>query len=219
MSLIPEMLVAATGCKPTTAEVAAPALAQAMALHEIDAPLRMAHFLAQCAHESELFQRTVESLNYEAEVLVTLWPNRFYLPPAEPKGRENALEFGRTAEHEAQQIKIALIVYSGRMGNGPPETVDGWKFRGRGYLQLTGRDAYTRFNAAEPSVLCVTYPELLQDPDGAAKSAAWFWQTRGCNTAADFDSVAAVTKIINGGMTGLQDRVELTQRARAAIGD
>lgn len=163
--------------------------------------LELAHFVAQCVHESANFTILTESLNYKAAALMATWPTRFT--------QSTATVYGRTDNHQADQKAIANIVYNGRMGN-RVGTDDGYNFRGRGYIQLTGRDNYERFNIWSKSD-CVAHPEYLAEHSTiAALSAIWFWKTNKVGVHALRDDVAAVTKLVNGGAHGLNERVALT---------
>lgn len=163
----------------------------------INTPLRLAHFLAQCGHESGGFKVVTENLNYGAKGLVGTFKKYF---PTEAE----ALKFERKPE------MIANRVYANRMDNGNEASGDGWRFRGRGYIQLTGRHNYTKFGQAigedipsNPDVVATKYPLL---------SAAWFWSTNGLNALADKGAtevdVTAITKRVNGGTIGLADRIK-----------
>jgi putative chitinase len=160
----------------------------------IDTPLKLAHFLAQCGHESGGFRLTQENLNYSAQGLKNIFPK--YFP-------------GNLSESYARNPqKIASKVYGGRMGNGPESTGEGYKFRGRGYIQLTGKDNYTAFGKAitedivsNPDLVSTKYPLL---------SAAWFFSKnclKKCVDASD-QTVTSVTKCVNGGTIGLPDRLK-----------
>jgi putative chitinase len=160
----------------------------------IDTPLKLAHFLAQCGHESGGFRLTQENLNYSAQGLKNIFPK--YFP-------------GNLSESYARNPqKIASKVYGGRMGNGPESTGEGYKFRGRGYIQLTGKDNYTAFGKSinedilsNPDLVSTKYPLL---------SAAWFFSKnclRKCVDASD-STVTSVTKCVNGGTIGLPDRLK-----------
>ena len=164
---------------------------------EINTPLRLAHFLAQCGHESGGFKLVQENLNYGAKGLLGIFKKYF---PTETK----ALQYERKPE------KIANLVYGGRMGNGPETSGDGYKYRGRGYIQLTGKDNYTAFGkainediATTPDVVATKYPLL---------SAAWFFNKNGLHKIADKGAtdavVTEVTKRVNGGTIGLADRIK-----------
>jgi putative chitinase len=162
----------------------------------INTPLRLAHFLAQCGHESAGFKATQENLNYGAKGLMSIFKKYF---PTEAE----ALKYERKPE------MIANKVYASRMSNGNEASGDGWRFRGRGYIQLTGRANYTAFGKAigedipsTPDAVATKYPLL---------SAAWFWSTNGLNGLADKGAtdadVTAITKRVNGGVIGLADRI------------
>lgn len=160
-------------------------------------PLRLAHFLAQCGHESGGFKIVNENLNYSAKGLLGVFKKYF---PTETK----ALEYERKPE------KIANLVYGSRMGNGDPTTGEGFKFRGRGYIQLTGKDNYKAFDQVVPE-------SILDMPDLVATkypllSAAWFFSKNGLEKIADKgatdDVVTQITKRVNGGTIGLLDRIK-----------
>ena len=164
---------------------------------QINTPLRLAHFLAQCGHESGGFKAVSENLNYGAKGLRGIFPK--YFPT-------DAL----AAAYERKPEKIANKVYGGRMGNGDETSGDGYKFRGRGYIQLTGKANYTEFDKAVPE-------NLLESPDLVATkypllSAAWFFHKNGLHKIADEGAtgevVTKVTKRFNGGVIGLADRIK-----------
>lgn len=163
----------------------------------INTPLRLAHFLAQCGHESAGFKATSENLNYSAKGLLGIFKK--YFPT-----QALADAYARKPE------KIANRVYGSRMGNGDEASGDGYKFRGRGYIQLTGKQNYTAFDAAvEDNILA--NPDLVSTKHALA-SAAWFWKKNGLSLIADTgDSTEVVTKItkrVNGGTIGLADRIK-----------
>ncbi|MFJ2549484.1 glycoside hydrolase family 19 protein [Pseudomonas sp. NPDC087612] len=162
-----------------------PALNRAMARHKIDSPVRVAAFLAQVGHESGQLRNLVENLNYSAEALVRTWPSRFTPVSAAACAR--------------QPEKIANIVYSGRMGNTRPG--DGWLYRGRGLIQLTGRSNYVAAGAGLALPL-EDNPELLEQPEHAALSAAWWWSTHGLNELADAGRFQDIGSVINTGKPG-----------------
>ena len=182
---------------------------EAAARFAISTPDRMAAFLAQTAHESEGFKRLVENLNYSADGLSRTWPLRYRGPDGQPN--ETALRLHRNPE------AIANNCYAGRMGNGDEASGDGWRYRGRGLIQITGRANYAACGTALGLPL-LDQPELLEQPDGAAMSAAWFWQTHGCNELADVAAFAMITRRINGGLNGQSDRVRYWIKAQAALG-
>ncbi len=163
----------------------------------INTPLRLAHFLAQCGHESGGFKLVNENLNYSADGLKKIFPKYF-------------AQAGLAESYARQPEKIASRVYGGRMGNGDESTKEGFKFRGRGYIQLTGKSNYTEFDKfvdddilANPDLVATKYPLL---------SAAWFFHKNGLNAISDKGgddaTVTAVTKRVNGGTIGLPDRIK-----------
>jgi putative chitinase len=164
---------------------------------QINTPLRLAHFLAQCGHESGGFKATQENLNYSAKGLNGIFKKYF---PTEAAAKA----------YERQPAKIASKVYGGRMGNGPESTQEGYKFRGRGYIQLTGKENYTAFGKA-------INEDILSNPDKVASSyallsAAWFFNKNGLHKMADGGAtdavVTSITKRVNGGTIGLPDRIK-----------
>ena len=159
--------------------------------YEIDTPQRVAAFVAQSAHESGNFTALHENLNYKAESLCKGWP-RYFNP-------SNANEYAHQPE------KIANRAYANRMGNGPEESGDGWKFCGRGLIQLTGKDNYTRYAQATEQSLDEA-SEHLTTFEGCVQSAAWFWEANNLNQYADSGDILTMTKRINGGTLGLEDR-------------
>ena len=163
----------------------------------VNTPLRLAHFLAQCGHESGGFRLTQENLNYSAKGLMGIFKK--YFPT-----QALADAYARKPE------KIANRVYGGRMGNGPEASGEGFKFRGRGYIQLTGKSNYAAFDAAVPDDILAN-PDLVSTKHALA-SAAWFWKKNGLNLIADTGSTAEVvtkiTKRVNGGTIGLPDRIK-----------
>jgi putative chitinase len=171
-----------------------PAVAQKF---QIDSALRLAHFLAQCGHESGGFRLTKENLNYSAKGLNGIFKK--YFPTL-----ESALPYERKPE------KIANKVYGGRMGNGPEASGDGAKFCGRGYIQLTGKDNYTAFGKSIGEDVCAN-PQVVAEKY-ALLSAAWFFSKNGLHKMADGGStdavVTSITKRVNGGTIGLPDRIK-----------
>ena len=161
--------------------------------YEINSVERIAAFLAQCGHESVDFTVLRENLNYGAAGLKGTFSKYF-------KSDEVALAYQRKPE------KIANRVYANRMGNGTEESGDGYKYRGRGAIQLTGHDNYAAFAATIGKTIdeTVAYCETLE---GAIESACWFWTKNKCNVQADSKDMLALTKKINGGTIGLQDRI------------
>lgn len=183
-----------------------PWIASAAAEFAINTPARMAAFLAQIAHESGELARVVENLNYSATGLRKTWPSRFTTA--------TALDYAR------KPTAIANKVYADRMGNGPESSGDGWLFRGRGLIQTTGRANY-RDTGKALALPLEDDPDLLEQPGPAARSAAWYWQSRGLNELADLNSGQAfstITRRINGGLTGHDERARYWARAKDALG-
>lgn len=183
-------------------------LNKALPKYGITTDKRIAAFVSQCAHESQEFQALSENLSYRQETLLKVFP-RYFGP-----GKRNAAEYARNPE------KIANYVYmdefrTSKLGNTQPG--DGWRFRGRGLKQLTGRDNYTRF-AKDYNMTAEQAAEWLETKEGALASALWFWNTNKLNAIADTADVAALTKKINGGNIGLPDRQARYTKAMAALG-
>jgi len=172
--------------------------------YEINTPQRVAAFLAQCAHESGGFNALQENLNYKAESLMRTWPSRF--PNME------------VANHYAHNPElIANKVYADRMGNGPESSGDGWKYCGRGLIQLTGKDNYQAF-ADSLQMNVEDVPAYLGTFEGAIQSACWFWENNNLNQYADNGDITTMTKRINGGTIGLEDRMKHYQHALQVLG-
>ena len=162
-----------------------------------------AMFIGQCGHECGNFRILEENLNYKAATLMRLWPRRF--PTLE-----------KANEYSGNAKKIANSVYSLRMGNRDETSGDGYRFRGRGCIQLTGHSNY--FHAGKAlGVDFVMEPDLVATPKFAALTAGWFWSTHNCNAPADALDFTKVTRIINGGTIGLDDRIKHTQQALAVL--
>jgi putative chitinase len=183
------------------------ALAQLLPDYEINTPQRIAAFIAQCAHESGNFTALRENLNYKAATLRKIFPKYF---PTDKMAQQYA-------SMPNKQQAIANLVYANRMGNGPPESGDGWRFAGKGLIQLTGRDNYTWF-AASLGITVDEAAEYLETFEGAAQSACWFWETNKLNTWADKDDILTLTKRINGGTIGLDDRIKHYNHALHVLG-
>lgn len=175
---------------------------------KIDTPARRAAFLAQVGHESSQLTRLVENLNYSAQGLAATWPSRYLGPDGQP----NALALRLARNPQA----IADNTYATRNGNGDEASGDGWRFRGRGLLQITGRANYRLVGEALGEPL-EAEPWRLEQPVPAARSAAWWWAGHGLNELADRGEFAAITHRINGGLNGQAERLALWQRARAVL--
>ena len=174
---------------------------------EMNTPTRLTHFLGQCAHESGNFKLTSENLNYSTKGLITTFPKYFKQP-------------GLAEAYARNPERIASRVYADRMGNGPEGTHEGWKFRGRGYIQLTGKSNYSSFDK-------FVNEDIVSNPDLVAKkypllSAAWFFHKNKLNTISDKGLTETVilelTKRINGGTNGLQDRIKYTIKFGKILG-
>lgn len=168
------------------------ALSQLLPQYELNTPDRIAAFLAQCAHESGGFVFIKENLNYRWQSLRKTFPKYF---PTDALAQQ----------YEKQPEKIANRVYANRMGNGPEESGDGYKFCGRGLIQVTGRDNYSWF-AASLQISPEEASEYMETFEGAAQSACWFWESNNLNQWADKRDILTLTKRINGGTIGLEDR-------------
>jgi putative chitinase len=171
--------------------------------YEINTPARQAAFIGQCAHESMNFTKLEENLNYSAEGLMKTWPSRFpTLEAAQP--------YHRNPE------KIANKVYAGRMGNGPEESGEGWLYHGRGLIQLTGKDNYTLAGDAL-NMDFIHSPDYVLVPRYAALTAGWYWNKRQLNKEADAKDYTGMTKKINGGTIGLDDRIAHIKHAQEVM--
>ena len=178
---------------------------------EIDTPQRIAGFLAQTSHESGGYTMLSENLNYRAATLAACWPNRFAVLGADKKPVKENGKLVPTAVANSIAGKpelIANLVYSGRMGNGPAESGEGWSFRGRGLKQLTGKFNYEKCGSGL-GVNLVANPDLLLEPLYAARSAGWFWKANALSTFADTGDIKGMTKKINGGLIGYEQRQAL----------
>ena len=179
-------------------------LEEVFAKYDISTSLRQAAFIGQCAHESANFKILEENLNYKPEALMRVWPSRF---PDLPTAMKYA--------HDP--IKIANKVYANRMGNGSEESGEGSKYHGRGLVQLTGKENYERCGEAI-GVDLINQPGLLAQPNMAALSAGWFWNKKGLNALADAKDYETMTKRINGGLIGLDDRKAKIAKALSVLG-
>lgn len=176
-------------------------LNDAMGKYDISTPLRQAHFIAQLAHESGDFKHTSENLNYSARGLQAIFPRYF-------KTLADAQRIAFKPE------EIANLVYGYRMGNALPG--DGWKYRGRGLIGITGKQNYSDL-AKDTGIDFINHPELLEGPVYAALCAGWYWNKYKINAMADADDLVAVTRRINGGTIGLESRKEYLALAKKAF--
>jgi putative chitinase len=198
------------GMIPTNKNVSAwhKAMMEIFPKYEINTPNRIAGFIAQCAHESNNFNSLEENLNYREETLLKVFP-RYFGP-----GKRNAAEYARNPE------KIANYVYmdefrTSKMGN--VKEGDGWRFRGRGLKQLTGRENYTNFGKSV-GMTAEQAADYVATEKGAIESACWFWNAKKLNAIADSGDIVKMTKVINGGDIGLADRKDRWEKALAILG-
>ena len=172
------------------------------AKYDISTPKRQAGFIGQCQHESGNFKILEENLHYKAESLMKVWPSRFP-------------DLDTASKYANNPQLIANKVYSGRMGN--VEDGDGWKYHGRGLIQLTGKDNYANCGSGL-GVDLLSNPEWVATPEYAALSAGWFWNKKGLNDLADTGDYETMTKRINGDVLGLDDRKAKIAKAREILG-
>jgi len=170
--------------------------------YDISTSIRQAAFIGQCSHESNNFKTLQENLNYSAEGLMKTWPSRF-------PTKEIADQYAR------QPAKIAGKVYNGRLGNTSEE--EAAKYLGRGLIQLTGKENYANCGSGIGADLLAN-PELLLDPQYACLSAGWFWNKKGLNSLADTQDIETMTRRINGGLIGLDDRRAKISKALSVLG-
>lgn len=184
----------------------------AMRVAGITTPQRQAAFLAQAMVESAELRNLEENLSYSAERLHQVWPARFP-------------DIAAASAYAHSPEKLANKVYAGRMGNGDEASGDGWKYRGRGLITLTGRENYARFSTAM-QIDALNHPDLLREPAGAALAATWFWQSQGLNELADRldgpdrdPSFIQICRRVSGNITGLPERQAYWARARQLLGE
>jgi len=180
------------------------ALSQALPDYDITTPKRIAAFLAQCAHESGGFRAIKENLNYKAESLVRVFPKYFH-------------SIDEAQQYANNQSAIANRVYAYRMGNGDEASGDGFRYCGRGLIQITGKSNYQAF-ADSLQMNVSDAPDYLATFEGAVQSACWFWEANNLNALADQGDILALTKKINGGTIGLDDRTARYNKALQVLG-
>lgn len=183
------------------------ALSQLLPDYEINTPQRIAAFIAQCSHESGGFTTLKENLNYRPTTLRKIFGK--YFPTDELANVYCSMP--------NKQEAIANRVYANRMGNGDESSGDGYRYCGRGLIQLTGKDNYTWF-AASLNISADEAFEYLATFEGAAQSACWFWENNNLNQWADAGDIVKMTKIINGGTIGLEDRIKHYEHALHVLG-
>lgn len=202
--ITPELFRRATGLSQSAAERWFPHISAAMSEFGISSPERQAHFLAQTGHESAGFTKTEEGLNYSENALNAMFSRRI--------STAQAKAYGRNAAHPADQRMIASIIYANRNGNGDIASGDGYRYRGRGLIQITGRANYAALTG-QLNADVVAKPELLSGDSMAARSAAAWWKNHGLNELADSGDVNRITRVINGGTNGIDDRRQRAERA------
>jgi putative chitinase len=192
------------GCSAATEAKYFDAINAACAQYQINTKLRLAAFIAQVGHESGRLSAVSENLNYSAAGLQGTWPNRFDATLA--------------AQCARNPQKIANVVYANRMGNGSADSGDGWNYRGRGLIQCTGKSNYSALSQS-CGTDCVSNPDAVAQPQLAAMSAGWFWNSKGLNAYADRSDMVSITKRINGGLNGQDDRMALYKIALVVLSD
>jgi putative chitinase len=179
------------------------ALCKILPDYDINTPERIACFLGQTMVESAGYKALIENLNYRPETLVKIWPSHF------PN-----MDVANQYAHQPE--KIANRAYAGRMGNGPEESGDGWNYCGRGLIQITGKANYGAF-AQSIDTPVDQIPEFLGTFEGAVQSACWFWESNNLNALADKGDVLGITKKVNGGTLGLEERQQHTAQAHQVL--
>lgn len=172
--------------------------------YDINTPLRISHFLAQVLHESGHLKYNKENLNYSASALRSVFGKYF-------KTDEEANDYARQPE------RIANRVYANRMGNGNEASGDGWKYAGKGLIQLTGKANYTECGTSLGLDLISCPEAIITSPDACVETTCWFWNKHNLNLLADKDDIIAITKKINGGLNGIDDRKELLASAKSIL--
>ena len=225
MQLTIDQLVQGTGCTEKVAEVWLPYFNSILPNFSIDTPLRVAAFLSQVGHESGGLALLEENLNYSAEALANVWPKRYALKLPSKDGSKT-LQNGVYAKNPVgrylpsnlalqiarKPVLIASNTYANRMGNGSVESQEGWKYRGMGLLQLTGKSNYAELTL-NTGIDFVSNPDLLKEPAYALISACFFWKNNNLNRFADKKDIVSLSKAINGGLIGLEHRKALYAKA------
>jgi putative chitinase len=196
-------LADAAGIDPGHAEQLIDGINGAIQTAQLDTPERLAAFIAQCGHESAGFKFFEENLNYKAESLHRTWPSHFH-----------TMEIANEYAHQPK--RIACRAYADRMGNGDEESGDGWSYRGRGAIQLTGKIAYEEASR-DLGFDFVSNPDAASSPEGGLLTAAWFWAKHNLNYHVDNNDFEGLTKAINGGTIGLEDRVARFNHAMSVL--
>lgn len=210
MQISNALIVAGTGCSPLNAAKWSGPINQACQQFYINTPSRVSAFLGQIGVESAALTAVTENLNYSAQGLAGTWPSRYAQVPAATPVQPNALANRLSRNPQA----IANNVYANRMGNSNEASGDGWSYRGRGLIQITGRAMYLQCGQGLDIDL-QNNPQWLEQPGYAALSAAWYWAGHGCNVLADNGNIQAITRVINGGLLAYDRRLALYQQALA----
>lgn len=218
MNLTADQIARAAGASSESAAAWRPHLLAAMTRFGINTPERAAGFLAQIGHESGGLRRLIENLNYSAEALVRVWPTRFR---ARLPGESLDAEFDGSGVAYADAFarkpeKIANVVYANRLGNGSRDSGDGFRFRGRGLIQITGRANYRAAGEALALPLEIE-PDLAMTVGNSPLIAAWFWESRGLNARADARDIGGMARLVNGGNVGLEHRTALYNEAMRTL--
>ena len=198
----------ATGVSDSLRDAWYPHIAASLSAFQISTPLRQAHFLAQTGHESAGFLKVEEGLNYSENALTAMFGKRITA--------EQARAYGRNAMHPANQKMIASIIYANRNGNGDINSGDGYRYRGRGLIQITGKANYEAL-VKQLGADVVANPDLLLGYRFAAMSAAAWWKNHGLDELADSDDVNRITRVINGGTNGLDDRKSRLSKSKGIL--
>lgn len=198
----------ATGVSNSLRDAWYPHIAASLSAFQISTPLQQAHFLAQTGHESAGFLKVEEGLNYSENALTAMFGKRITA--------EQARAYGRNAMHPANQKMIASIVYANRNGNGDVNSGDGYRYRGRGLIQITGKANYEAL-VKQLGADVVANPDLLLGYRFAAMSAAAWWKNHGLNELADSDDVSRIARVINGGTNGLDDRKSRLSKSKGIL--
>jgi putative chitinase len=201
---IEQLRAAMPGSKPAAVDLHFPLMLAAMLRFEINTPVRIAAFISQVGHECLDLSRFEENLNYSAVGLRKTFPK--YFPSA-----------AKAAAYARQPEKIANLVYANRMGNGSPETGDGWRYRGRGGIMITGKENYLRYGRMV-GVDLGGFPDLAAKPPTGWMVAGAYWERNQLNAYADKGNFKGLTRAINGGLNGLEDRERRLDLAEAALG-
>lgn len=227
-NLTPELLSSSTGCNIEVARKFLPFFLAILPNFEINSLERVSAFLAQTAHESALFTRLEENLNYSSEGLANTWPKRYALVDNQNSSKSSQKpvyaknKVGRYLPNplaiklNRKPSSIANNVYASRMGNGDENSGEGWKYRGKGLIQLTGKSNHVLLTL-NTGIDFVSQPELLLDPVFAVLSAAWYWKYSSLNQLADKEDIENISKVINGGSIGLSERIKLYNQIKSKL--